>query len=175
MISGRPCKARGRGARAAPWVSSCASLATSGCAVRAPRKQPFFPGRDASEEFEGSPDGCTPPGSLAPCPPPVLACQDEPIRPGPSGFSDPGGNCIEARFVSRPGGGISPVSQWRLTCLTGLTVSPPLRCHAGCCPHALGYRTSPGPPHARTCSIYARWRDPGKVVRVSYSGFCVVG
>lgn len=58
---------------------------------------------------------------MAPCPPPVLACQDEPIRPGPSGFSDPGGSCIEACFASRPGGGITPVSQWRLTCLTGLS------------------------------------------------------
>ena len=66
-----------------------------------------------------------------------------PIGPGPSGFSDPGGSCIEACFASRPGGGISPVSQWRLTCLTGLTVSPPLRCHAGNRPGDLEFRTSP--------------------------------
>ena len=72
--------------------------------TRAPQ-QPLFPGRDASEEFEGSPDGCSPSGALAPCPPPVLACQGEPIRPGPSGFSDPGGSCIEACFASRPGHG----------------------------------------------------------------------
>ena len=64
-------------------------------------------------------------------------------HPGPSGFSDPGGSCIEACFASRPGGGITPVSQWRLACLTGRIVSPSLRHHAGCRPGDLEFRTSP--------------------------------
>lgn len=71
--------------------------------------------------------------------------------------------------------GISPVSQWRLTCLTGHLVSPLLRCHAGCCPRALGYRTSLGPSHARTGALYARSGTPGITSAELYSWLSLVG
>jgi hypothetical protein len=101
-----------------------------------------LPGRDASEEFEGSPDGSRHQGPWLPVRH-RFSVSGPTERPRTLRFFIPGGSCAAVRFASRPGGGITPVSQWRLACLAGLTVSPSLRRHAGNRPGDLEFRTSP--------------------------------